>query len=96
MPADFNPSNLHIVVLAAGKGTRMKSALPKVLHHAAGLPLIDRVLASAEPLAPESVTIIIGHQTEILEAHLADAVSRQRYRSRSSEPGMPSSRQNLS
>ncbi len=69
MPAD-HPSNLHIVVLAAGKGTRMKSALPKVLHRAAGLPLLDRVLASAGALAPESVVVVIGHQTEQIQAHL--------------------------
>ncbi|MBI4477505.1 MAG: NTP transferase domain-containing protein, partial [Acidobacteria bacterium] len=36
-------SDLHIVLLAAGKGTRMKSATPKVLHKVAGLPMIDRV-----------------------------------------------------
>ena len=71
MPVDPLPSNLHIVVLAAGKGTRMKSALPKVLHRAGGLPLIDRVLASAAPLAPESVIVVVGHQTEQLQAHLA-------------------------
>jgi bifunctional UDP-N-acetylglucosamine pyrophosphorylase / glucosamine-1-phosphate N-acetyltransferase len=71
MPADSHSARLHIVVLAAGKGTRMKSAVPKVLHLAAGLPLIDRVLASAEPLAAESVIVVIGHKTETLEAHLA-------------------------
>ena len=38
----------HVVILAAGKGTRMKSALPKVLHRVAGQPLIDRVLACAQ------------------------------------------------
>ena len=72
MPADPQPSNLHIVVLAAGKGTRMKSALPKVLHRAAGVPLIDRVLEAAEPLAPDSTIVVIGHQTEQLQTHLAD------------------------
>ena len=40
--------DVHVVVLAAGKGTRMKSALPKVLHRVAGLPLIDHVLATAD------------------------------------------------
>jgi bifunctional UDP-N-acetylglucosamine pyrophosphorylase / glucosamine-1-phosphate N-acetyltransferase len=49
----------------------MKSALPKVLHRAAGRPLIDRVLAAAEPLAPASVIVVIGHQTEQLRSHLA-------------------------
>ena len=47
-------SDLHIVVLAAGKGTRMKSARPKVLHRVAGTPMIDYVLAAASALvAPD-------------------------------------------
>jgi bifunctional UDP-N-acetylglucosamine pyrophosphorylase/glucosamine-1-phosphate N-acetyltransferase len=62
-------SSFHIVVLAAGKGTRMKSSLPKVLHLAAGIPLIDHVLSSAAPLGPESTVIIIGHQTDMLREH---------------------------
>ena len=37
-------ADIHVVVLAAGKGTRMKSARPKVLHHVAGAPMIDYVL----------------------------------------------------
>jgi bifunctional UDP-N-acetylglucosamine pyrophosphorylase/glucosamine-1-phosphate N-acetyltransferase len=44
-------ADLHIVVLAAGKGTRMKSALPKVLHRVAGVPLIEYVLSAAATLA---------------------------------------------
>ena len=40
-------TDIHVVILAAGKGTRMKSALPKVLHRAAGLPLIEHVLRAA-------------------------------------------------
>ena len=71
MPASAAPPDLHVVVLAAGKGTRMKSALPKVLHEAAGRPLIDHVMASAESLTPASVVVIVGHQTEQLRAHLA-------------------------
>jgi len=62
-------SALHIVVLAAGKGTRMKSSLPKVLHRAAGMPLIDHVLLSAAPLGPASTVVIVGHQTEIMREH---------------------------
>jgi bifunctional N-acetylglucosamine-1-phosphate-uridyltransferase/glucosamine-1-phosphate-acetyltransferase GlmU-like protein len=49
-------------VLAAGKGTRMKSELPKVLHHAAGLPLIDHVLRTAASLRPAS--IVVGSRGE--------------------------------
>ena len=45
-------SDLHVVVLAAGKGTRMKSARPKVLHDLAGLPLVAHVLRTAATLAP--------------------------------------------
>ena len=52
---------VHIVVLAAGKGTRMKSAVPKVLHRAAGIPLIEHVLRSAEALGPASIVTIVGH-----------------------------------
>ena len=48
-------SDTHVAILAAGKGTRMKSAQPKVLHPAAGLPLIEHVLRTAERLNPASV-----------------------------------------
>ena len=58
---------LHIVVLAAGKGTRMKSARPKVLHRVAGRPMIDYVLTTARSLAPRSTTVVVGHQAETLE-----------------------------
>jgi len=59
-------SDLHIVVLAAGKGTRMNSAQPKVLHRVAGRPLIDHVLEKAQALAPRSTTVVVGHQAEAL------------------------------
>ena len=52
---------VHVVVLAAGKGTRMKSATPKVLHTVAGRRMLDHVLAAADALAPASVTIVVGH-----------------------------------
>ena len=55
-------SPVHLVVLAAGKGTRMKSRLPKVLHSAAGLPLIEHVLRTADRISPASVVVVIGHQ----------------------------------
>jgi bifunctional UDP-N-acetylglucosamine pyrophosphorylase/glucosamine-1-phosphate N-acetyltransferase len=53
--------DVHVVVLAAGKGTRMKSEVPKVLHLAAGLPLVERVLRTADALEPASVVVIVGH-----------------------------------
>jgi bifunctional UDP-N-acetylglucosamine pyrophosphorylase / glucosamine-1-phosphate N-acetyltransferase len=61
-------SDVHVVVLAAGKGTRMRSALPKVLHHVAGVPMISYVLAAAEALKPLTTTIVLGHMAETLEA----------------------------
>jgi len=60
----------HVVILAAGKGTRMKSALPKVLHRIAGQPLIEYVLAGAAAIEPRSITVVIGHQAEALRSSL--------------------------
>lgn len=55
------PTDVHVVVLAAGKGTRMRSTLPKVLHRAAGLPLIEWVLRLARSVEPTSITVVLGH-----------------------------------
>lgn len=65
-------SDVHIVILAAGKGTRMKSALPKVLHHIAGRPLIEHVISAAAELSPASITVVVGHQGEAVREALAD------------------------
>ena len=65
------PSLIHVVVLAAGKGTRMKSRVPKVLHRVAGAALIDHLLRAAVGLVPETTTLVIGHQTESLQKHFA-------------------------
>jgi len=69
MPSPTN--SLHLVILAAGKGTRMKSQRPKVLHRLAGRTLIDHVLASASTLSPETITVVVGHQADQLRAALA-------------------------
>lgn len=61
---------LAIVVLAAGKGTRMKSDLHKVLHPIAGRPMIEHLLASAAELAPERQVVVVGSGREQLEARL--------------------------
>jgi bifunctional UDP-N-acetylglucosamine pyrophosphorylase/glucosamine-1-phosphate N-acetyltransferase len=52
---------LHVVVLAAGEGKRMKSALPKVLQKIAGVPMLAHVIASARALAPAGIHIVYGH-----------------------------------
>lgn len=61
----------HVVILAAGKGTRMKSAVPKVLHEVAGAPMIDYVLAAAQHLAPATVTVVVGHGGPLVRQRLA-------------------------
>jgi bifunctional UDP-N-acetylglucosamine pyrophosphorylase/glucosamine-1-phosphate N-acetyltransferase len=63
-------SDLHVVILAAGKGTRMKSARPKVLHRVAGQPMIDYVMRAAQSLAPRTTTIVVGHMRELLRQGL--------------------------
>jgi len=63
-------SDVHVVILAAGKGTRMKSARPKVLHHVAGRPMIDYVLRGAQSLSPRTVTVVVGHMKELLRQGL--------------------------
>src|SRR4051812_38575300 len=60
--------DLHIVVLAAGQGTRMKSSRPKVLHRVAGVPLLSHVLETARALAPASITVVVGHQAELVQS----------------------------
>lgn len=55
---------LHIVILAAGKGTRMYSALPKVLHRIGGETMLGRVIRTAQSLSPQSITAVIGHGKE--------------------------------
>ncbi|MFN9660741.1 MAG: NTP transferase domain-containing protein, partial [Cyanobacteriota bacterium] len=62
---------LAIAILAAGKGTRMKSRLPKVLMPLAGATLVERVLKNAEMLAPERRLLIVGHQAERVRAALS-------------------------
>jgi bifunctional UDP-N-acetylglucosamine pyrophosphorylase/glucosamine-1-phosphate N-acetyltransferase len=62
---------LAVAVLAAGKGTRMKSDLPKVLQPLAGATLVERVLSSCAGLAPQRRLLIVGHQAERVRTTLA-------------------------
>jgi bifunctional UDP-N-acetylglucosamine pyrophosphorylase/glucosamine-1-phosphate N-acetyltransferase len=64
----MSPRPLLIVVLAAGEGTRMKSALPKVLHKIAGRSMLGHVLALARELAPQSLAVVIGPGMEDVRA----------------------------
>ncbi len=73
---------LAIIIMAAGKGTRMQSELPKVLHQANGRPLIDYVLDTANSLDPAKTVLIVGHQAESVKA----AAARYRVCSALQEP----------
>ncbi len=64
---------LGIVILAAGKGTRMRSALPKVLHPLAGRPLIRHVIDAAHALGAVQICCVYGHGGELVPTTLADA-----------------------
>lgn len=65
-------SDFAAVILAAGKGTRMKSDLPKVMHQIAGKALIDHVLDRVRELSLNNVITVVGHGKETVEKHLAD------------------------
>jgi bifunctional UDP-N-acetylglucosamine pyrophosphorylase/glucosamine-1-phosphate N-acetyltransferase len=62
------PKDLAIVVLAAGKGTRLKSNLAKVLHQAGGRTLVEQVLRACAPLGAKKTVVVIGHQAEQVKA----------------------------
>jgi bifunctional UDP-N-acetylglucosamine pyrophosphorylase / glucosamine-1-phosphate N-acetyltransferase len=61
---------LNIVIMAAGKGTRMRSSVPKVLHKLAGRSLLQHVLATAAALGPQRTVVVTGHGAEQVEASL--------------------------
>lgn len=63
--------SLDIVILAAGQGTRMRSALPKVLHPVAGNSMLGHVVATARQLAPQGIHVVIGHGAERVRERLA-------------------------
>jgi bifunctional UDP-N-acetylglucosamine pyrophosphorylase / glucosamine-1-phosphate N-acetyltransferase len=65
-------ADIHVVVLAAGQGTRMKSRLPKVLHRIAGKPLIEHVLRTAEAVNPATVTLVVGHGADMVRASIGN------------------------
>ena len=62
---------MNIVILAAGTGKRMRSALPKVLHPLAGRPLLSHVIATARTLQPSRLVVVVGHGAEQVQAAVA-------------------------
>ncbi len=57
-------SNVQVIILAAGKGTRMRSEIPKVLHPLNGAPMIHHILKIVDKISPAGVNIIVGHKKE--------------------------------
>ena len=64
--------SIALVILAAGKGTRMDSDLPKVLHKIGGAPLLHHAMLSASALEPERTIVVTGHGAELVEAAALD------------------------
>ena len=71
------PAPIHVVILAAGKGTRMKTTRPKLLHELAGLPLVRHAIRTAQSLQPETITLVLGYQAEAVRGALADVPDLQ-------------------
>ncbi|MBF6058785.1 bifunctional UDP-N-acetylglucosamine diphosphorylase/glucosamine-1-phosphate N-acetyltransferase GlmU [Thiomicrorhabdus heinhorstiae] len=63
---------LKVVILAAGKGTRMRSSLPKVLQPLAGQPLLQHVVNTALQLGAEQILTVVGHQSHLVEEAMSD------------------------
>jgi bifunctional UDP-N-acetylglucosamine pyrophosphorylase/glucosamine-1-phosphate N-acetyltransferase len=61
----------YVIILAAGKGTRMKSDLPKVLHEVGGVPMVEMVLDTVKQAGASEVVTVVGHGAEAVEEHLA-------------------------
>jgi bifunctional UDP-N-acetylglucosamine pyrophosphorylase/glucosamine-1-phosphate N-acetyltransferase len=63
--------NLDIVILAAGQGTRMKSALPKILHPVAGKPMVGHVIDTCKQIGASNLNVVIGHGADKVRAHFS-------------------------
>ena len=59
-----------VVILAAGKGTRMKSSMPKVLHPIGAKPMVQRIIDTVNQLGANSINLVYGHQAEQLQQAL--------------------------
>lgn len=64
-------TKLSVVILAAGQGTRMRSSLPKVLHHVADKPMLEHVIDAAEQLDAADIHVVYGHGGELVKSQLS-------------------------
>ena len=60
-------NKVSIIILAAGKGTRMKSDMPKVLHTVKGKSMIEHVILNARNLNPEKIIVVVGYKYEMVK-----------------------------
>ena len=65
--------SLSVVILAAGKGTRMRSSLPKVLHKIADKPMVQHVIDTVKGIGSDNIHLIYGHGGDIMKQHIADS-----------------------
>jgi len=67
--------SLHVIILAAGQGSRMKSALPKVIHTLAGKPMLQHVLDTAKTLGADGIHVVVGHGADQVKDLVTDDVN---------------------
>ncbi len=63
--------SLSIIILAAGKGSRMKSKRPKVIHQVAGKPMLQHVVDTSQQLQPDQIIVVIGHEADQVKAAMS-------------------------
>ncbi|MCM1496062.1 MAG: NTP transferase domain-containing protein [Bacteroides sp.] len=68
-------SKLKAVILAAGKGTRMKSNQPKVLHEIDGISMVEYVIQAAREAGAEEICLVVGHKAELVQARVGNGVT---------------------
>lgn len=71
-----NPSKIEAIILAAGKGTRMRSLRPKVLHEVCGQPLLERVIRPVMSVNPSFITVVLGHGYHEVKSYLDRLTNR--------------------
>src|ERR1700759_4527800 len=72
MPEDVANGPVSTIILAAGEGTRMRSATPKVLHRIAGRTLVEHAVRAVAGVAPDHLVVVVGHGREQVTEHLTD------------------------
>ena len=81
------------LILAAGKGTRMKSSMPKVLHKVGGVPMVEQVLRAVKAAGTQRQVVVVGFGGEAVQEYLGDRAETV-VQEQQLERAMPSCRQN--